>query len=148
MIVAAKHRFLRPSVVTADATRCRVRKEGSDGYRIEGPNPSDVGRLVYRKWKGEATIERTEGIVSIRFQPQGTDFVWDRRTYHLGDMLDGDIRIREGERLVVEGRVTVSGVRLETRIPDLDPIARELAFVLALRSENVIRAAHAEWSNG
>jgi hypothetical protein len=40
---------------------------------------------------------------------------------------------------VLEGRVTPSGVRLETLAMDLEPIQKELAFCLALRSEDLDR---------
>lgn len=148
MIVVAKHHFLRPSVVIADGTRYRVRREGLGAFRVARTNPEYAGRLIYRKFRDQASIDRPEGRLDIRFEERETEFAWDRHTYRLGDMLDGDIRIREQDLLVVEGRVTVSGVRLRTLISDLDPVIRELAFVLALRSEDVRRFAPNEAQGG
>lgn len=137
MNVTVKHRWLRPSAVFADGTRYRVRREGQGAFRIAGPGPEDGGRVLFYPWRDYASIERRDGLVEIQFKDERTEFDWDRHTYRLGDMLDGDIHIREEERLVVDGRVTVSGVRLRTLAPDLDPIIRELAFALALRSEHM-----------
>lgn len=46
----------------------------------------------------------------------------------------GNISIKEGGRPAVRGHTTVSGVRLLVVAPDLEPLERELAFGLALRS--------------
>ena len=46
----------------------------------------------------------------------------------------GEISIKEGDRPVVRGHGTVSGVRLLEVAPEIEALERELAYGLALRS--------------
>ena len=110
-------------------------------YLIRGTGPQDSGRVRYFWDRDHAILENPFGEVEIRFRPNGTHFVFDRRTYRIGSMIYGRIVIYERDRLVAKGRVTPSGVRLDTLAVDLHPIQRELALVLALRSEDLSHQA-------
>jgi hypothetical protein len=86
-------------------------------------------------------LDNSRGEIEVKFDPNLGTFEFDGRTYVIGSMKGGDILVRERDRRVIEGRVTVSGVRLEKVAIDLVPIQRELAFGLALRSEDLAREA-------
>ena len=110
---------------------------GPDGsYAVSGPAGEPAGRVRYDDERETLTIERPGFALSIRFRPEleHTRFELAGHTYEVATMDFGNISIKEDARAVVQGHVTVSGVRLLTVAPELVPVERELAFGLALRS--------------
>lgn len=78
-------------------------------------------------------ISRPEGAIDIRFRLRRIVFDWKGRTYRVGTILGGHIRIMDGSRLAVKGRVTFHGIQLEHVSDELQPVSRELALGFALK---------------
>ncbi len=113
-----------------------VTRDPDGSYVVTGPAGEPPGRVAYDDNLETLEIRRPGAEVSIRFRPElePTTFEFGEHTYTVGTMDFGTITIREGTRPVVQGHVTVSGVRLLSVAPELEPIERELAFGLAVRS--------------
>jgi hypothetical protein len=112
-------------------------RRGDDGwYSVAGPNPEASGRVRYDAEQELLEIDHEGTDLSIHFRPEleRTTFELDGRVYDVASMHSGEISIKGGTRLVVRGHATVSGVRLTTVDVDLQPLERELAVGLALRS--------------
>jgi hypothetical protein len=124
----------RAGKIVVEGTKFRVRREDG-GYRVEGSNPAEHGHVKWDRFRDHAVIASGGWDLDLQFHPGATDFVWDHRTYRLGDMIFGSVVLHEAARPVIRGHVTTSGVRLQTEGPDFDPIIREIALVLALHSE-------------
>ena len=110
---------------------------GDDGwYTLAGPSPAASGRLRYDDDRALLEIEREAIHLSIQFRPETerTTFEFGGRTYDVAPMDFGEITIKEGTRVAVQGHATLSGARLKTVDRALQPIESELAFGLALRS--------------
>lgn len=115
-------------------------RRAPDGwYVVQGPTAEGSGKVRYDEGRGTLEVQRPGVDVSIRFRAEleHTTFEFGGHTYEVGTMDFGDISIREGARPVVRGHETVSGVRLLSVAPELEPIERELAFGLALRGASV-----------
>ena len=104
-------------------------------YVVPGPAGEPPGLVGYDGDRQLLRIERPGVAVEIRFRPEleRTTFTFNGRQYEFGTMDFGTIRVTEAGRPVVQGYVTISGVRLLSVAPELVPIERELAFGLALR---------------
>ncbi len=137
MVVVAKVGILEEHgrVRTEEGTFA-VRPEDEGWFTVAGKTPEDAGRVRYDAPRELLEIERSGITVSIQFRPEmeKTIFNLDSHVYEVATMDFGNIDIHEGNRPVVKGHVTVSGVRLLSVESDLQPIERELAFGLALRS--------------
>ncbi len=137
MVVVAKVAILEEHgrVRTEEGTFA-VRPGDEGWYAVAGKTPDDAGRVRYDAPRGLLEIERPGISVSIQFRPEmeKTIFNLDSHVYEVATMDFGKIDIHEGNRAVVRGHVTVSGVRLVAVESDLKAIERELAFGLALRS--------------
>ncbi len=137
MVVVAKVGVLEEhgKVRTEDGTFA-VRPADDGWYTVAGKTPEDSGRVRYDANRALLEIERPGTRVTILFRPEleHTVFQFGGTTYEVATMDFGAISIKDGTRSAVEGHVTVSGVRLLTVSVDLQPIERELAFGLALRS--------------
>jgi len=109
------------------------------GYRVQGPAGEEPGLVRYDAERQILEIERPGVTLRIRFRPEleQTTFDFQGHHYEVGTMDFGNISVTEEGRPVVRGHVTVSGVRLLSVAPDLEPIERELAFGLALRGSAV-----------
>lgn len=116
-----------------------VRRSPDAWYTIPGPAAGEPGRVKYDDERDVLYIERPGVGLSIRFlgETERTTFAFGGQTYDVATMDFGTISIRDGDRRVVLGHVTVSGVRLLSVAPELQPIERELAFGLALRSDAI-----------
>lgn len=114
-----------------------VEHAGEGWFAVSGPAAEGAGRVRYEPNQGILEIERPGIRLVVDFQPemQGTRFTFGGHTYQAGSMDFGTIWIKDGERNVVQGHVTLSGVRLTLVAPEMQPIERELAFGLALRGE-------------
>ena len=110
---------------------------GADGwYTVAGPAVQQPGRVRYNDDRNLLEIERPGLSVSIHFRPEleRTTFELNGHVYEVGTMDFGEISIKEGNRPVVRGHGTVSGVRLLEVAPEIEALERELAYGLALRS--------------
>src|SRR6266508_120865 len=138
--VVAKTGILGGGRVRTEEGVYRIRQAADGWYSILGRTPAS-GRVRYNGARDILEIERPGVSLSIQFRSEleKTAFELDRTVYDVATMDFGRISIRERGRSVVEGRVTPSGVRLESVAPDLQPIERELAFGLALRSNEYAR---------
>jgi len=134
MVVEARVGIFRGSRVSAEGVQYEVRRLPGSWYEVDAPVPSGRGRVHYSGWRDVIRIERTDAVLEIRFRLRGTSFSWRGRTYRVGSMLWGRVTIDDQGRPVASGVMTLSGVRLEFVSPELEPIARELAFGLALRT--------------
>ncbi len=106
------------------------------GYIVGAPSGQEPGLVSYETEQHVLDIRRPEVRVVIRFRPQTerTTFTLDEHVYDVGTMDFGNVDISERGRPVVRGYTTMSGVRLVSVAPELQPIERELAFGLALHS--------------
>jgi len=71
--------------------------------------------------------------------------MWRGRTYRIQPSAWGRVTILDGNRPVVQGRLTLSGIRLDSVDPEFRDIERELAFGLAQRATTiamVVAVAH------
>ncbi len=116
-----------------------VRRSPDGTYSVPAPAAGESGRVKYDDEHDMLEIERPGVYVSIHFrgETEHTRFEFGGHVYEVGTMDFGAISIKEGGRPVVQGHVTVSGVRLLSVAPDLQPIQRELAFGLALHSDAI-----------
>ena len=113
-----------------------VRRVEDGWYTVAGPVVQQPGRVRYNDDRNLLEIERPGLSVSIHFRPEleHTTFELTGHTYEVGTMDFGEISIKEGDRPVVRGHGTVSGVRLLEVAPEIEALERELAYGLALRS--------------
>lgn len=88
---------------------------------------------MYSPFSDRLRIETPEGPLEVRFRWRRTTFVWRGRTYRVRSILWGDVRIEEGDRIVLHGKTTWSGVRFNRVAPELEPVAQELALGFAFR---------------
>lgn len=138
MTVVAKIGFReRRGKVRTDAGVFPVERGDAGWFTVAGPAAEGSGRVRYEPNQGILEIERPGLRAVIDFQPEreGTTFTFGGHTYQAGAMNFGTIWIKEAERNVVQGHVTLNGVRLTLVAPEIQPIERELAFGLALRGE-------------
>ena len=91
-----------------------VRRVEDGWYTVAGPVVQQPGRVRYNDDRNLLEIERPGLSVSIHFRPEleHTTFELTGHTYEVGTMDFGEISIKEGDRPVVRGHGTVSGVRL------------------------------------
>jgi len=109
-------------------------QRGRQGWRFVVDPHGGGARVRYDSWRDRILIESVVGFLQIRFRWRNTTFLWRGRTYRITSMIWSRITIFDGERPVVEARLTWSGVRLESLGPDFQPIERELAIGLGQRA--------------
>jgi len=116
-----------------------VQRSPDGTYEVPAPADGQPGRVKYDDEHDVLEIERPGVHLSIQFrgETEHTVFEFGGRTYEVATMDFGAISIKDAGRPAVQGHVTVSGVRLLSVAPDLQPIQRELAFGLALRSDAI-----------
>ncbi len=116
-----------------------VRRAPDGWYTVPGPETEGSGRVTYDDQRDVLQIDRPGVGLSIQFlgETERTSFEFGGRRYDVATMDFGTILIKEGSRPVVQGHVTVSGVRLLTVAPELQSIEREFAFGLAVRSDAI-----------
>lgn len=96
-------------------------------------------RVLYRDVQDLAVIQWAGAVLRVPFHAGVGEFIWEDRTYRIGTMIRGEIRIRQDERIVGNGHVTVAGLHLASVATELVPIIRPLAWALVLRSEALAR---------
>jgi len=137
--VIVKRGLVRPGRVLVDHTTYRVRRNRDGSFVVPEAASQSPGRVNYLFLRDQLFLENPLYKVAVLFHTGETTFEFDRRTYSIGPLTDGRVLIREQDRTVVEGRVTPTGVRLDTIAAELEPIQNELAFGLALRTEDLDR---------
>jgi hypothetical protein len=146
--ITVKRGVVRPGRIVVDHVSYRVHRDRDGSFIVPEIAAEGPGRVRYLSLRDEMFLENPSYQVEVRFRPGETSFEFDRNTYRIEPMTEGRILVRERERTVVEGRVTPSGVRLEAVAPELQPIQNELAFGLALRSEDLDRQFHPKAPGG
>lgn len=141
MVLDAKHGLLGDGRIRLDGKRSRVRRDTGGWYVVEDASSWGDARVLYRDTQDLAAIQWAGAILRIPFHEGEATFEWDDRPYHIGTMIEGEIHIRQEDRSVVRGHVTVAGLRLEDVATEFLPIIRPLAWALVLRSESVARMA-------
>jgi len=111
-----------------------VVRRGRQGWRHVVDPRGNGGRVRYDSWRDRIFIESPVGSLQIRFRWRNTTFLWRGRRYRITPMIWSRITIFDGDRPVVDARLTWSGVHLECLGPDFQPIERELAIGLGQRA--------------
>lgn len=111
-----------------------IRREGGGWVSVPSIGAHPGGRVRYDAFRDRIRIESFAGSTLVPFRWRGTNFTFGGQKYRIGPMAWGHVMVSCGERPVVTGRVTMSGVRLGYVAQELDPIARELAVGLAYRA--------------
>ncbi len=121
--------------VTTDEGTFEVWPSESGGYVVDAPSGKERGLVEYDHDHQVLRIERPELTLSITIRPaaERTTFEIGDRTYEVAPTDFGEIVFTEGSRTALRGHLTTSGAHLETFTAEFVPIARELAFGLALR---------------
>lgn len=122
-----------------DGSRSRVVKDSGGWYVVEDTSWWGNARVLYREFQDLAVIQWAGAVLRIPFHAGEGVFTWEERTYRIGSMVEGELRIRQDERLVAQGHVTVAGLHLDSVATELLPLIRPLAWALVLRSEAVAR---------
>ena len=111
-----------------------VRHEGGGWVSVSSAGPRAGRRVRYDALRDRIRIEGSGETVAIPFHWRHTTFDFDGRRYRVGPMAWGHVMVSRGDRPVVTGHVTMTGVRLGYVAPELQPIAKELAVGLAYRA--------------
>ncbi len=137
MRVLVKHRLRGDGEIRVDHVETKVTREKDGTYAVDAPDVWDRARMRYHKFEDRFTIELGADTVEVSFHEGEGTFTWKERTYRIGSLVGGQVRIDQAGRPVARGFVTVSGVHLDPVEPELLPLIRALAFGLALYSEEV-----------
>lgn len=117
-----------------DGVEIPVRRERGGWVYVPSLAGQPGGRIRYDHLHDRIRIESAAGSVTIPFRWRHTLFSFAGRQYRVGPMAWGHVMVSQGERPVVTGRLTPTGVRLGYVAPDLAPIANELAMGFACRA--------------
>ena len=139
MTVEARHRIWRDGRIRVDGIRSKVLRDTGGWYVVQGPHAGETARVLYRDLQDVAVICWPEQTLRVAFRGGEARFEWDGRTYRIASMIDGEIRVDQDGRPVLQGHVTPAGVHLESVATELLRIVRPLTWVLVLRSEYVGR---------
>src|SRR5438094_691815 len=134
--------------LTPYAITCPERVEISmPGRMIRSPATASASRIPATElwsviaipssdsWRDRIDIECPDGSLQIRFRWRHTTFSWGGHTYSVTPMGWSRVTVVDQQRRpVVEARLTLSGIRLESLDAAFRPIERELAIGLAQRS--------------
>ena len=141
MRVLVKHRLRGDGRIWIDYTKTKVLRDTGGWYAVQSPSSLEDARVLYRPAQDLVVIEQSEEFLRVPFKDGEGTFTWEGRTYRIGSMALGEVRIHEGSRPVAQGWATTSGLRLEIVEPELLGLVRALAWGLALRSEDLARDA-------
>ena len=133
MSVEARFGLLHDRVF-ADGTEYEVRR-GRHGFHLIVDPDGAAGRVHYDGWRDRLSIDSPRGSLEIRFRWRHTTFPWRGRVYRVGSTLGSRVRVFEGDRRVLEGKETWSGIRFDVISPEFRDIARELAVGFGLRTQ-------------
>ena len=111
MSVEARFGLLHDRVF-ADGTEYEVRR-GRHGFHLIVDPDGAAGRVHYDGWRDRLSIDSPHGSLEIRFRWRHTTFPWRGRVYRVGSTLGSRVRVFEGERRVLEGKETWSGIRFD-----------------------------------
>ena len=139
MRVLVKHRLRGDGRIWIDYAKTKVLQDTGGWYAVQSPSGLEDARVLYRPVQDMVVIEQLGQFLRVPFHDGEGTFSWQGRTYRVGSMALGEVRIHEGARPVATGLVTTSGLQLETVEPELLGIVRALAWGLALRSEEIAR---------
>ncbi len=137
VVLDARHGLLGDGRIRSDGVRTRVTRDTGGWYVVHDVPPQGDARVLFRDTQDLAVIQWSGSVLRVPFHAGEGEFTWEDRTYRIGTMIRGEIRIREADRMVAEGHVTVSGLHLDSVATELAPILRPLAWALVLRSEMV-----------
>ncbi len=137
MVVDVKHGLLDDGRIRIDRLRGRVLHDTGGWYVVKDSSSWGDARVLYSDYQDLAVIQWATSILRIPFKEGKGTFVWEERTYRIGSMIEGEIRIDQEGRPVVRGHTTVSGLHLDSVATELLPIIRPLAWALVLRTEAV-----------
>ncbi len=137
MVVDAKHGLLGDGRIRVDGRRSRVTKDSGGWYVVADPSSWGEARVLYNDYADLAVLRWSTTILRVHFKAGEGAFSWEERSYHIGTMIEGEVRIDQEGRSVVRGHATVSGIHLDTVATELLPIIRPLTWALVLRSEAV-----------
>ena len=133
MSVEARFGLLHDRVF-ADGREYEVRRGRHGSHLIVDPDRA-AGRVHYDGWRDRLSIDSPHGSLEIRFRWRHTTFPWRGRVYRVGSTLGSRVRVFEGDRRVLEGKETWSGIRFDVISPEFRDIARELAVGFGLRTQ-------------
>lgn len=133
MSVEARFGLLRDRVF-ADGREYDVRR-GRHGFHLIVDPEGAAGRVHYDGWRDRLSIESPHGSLEIRFRWRHTTFPWRGRVYRVPSALGSRVRVFEGDRRVLEGKETWSGIRFDVIDPEFRDIARELVVGFGLRAQ-------------
>ena len=133
MSVEARFGLLHDRVF-ADGTEYEVRR-GRHGFHLIVDPDGAAGRVHYDGWRDRLSIDSPHGSLEIRFRWRHTTFPWRGRVYRVGSTLGSRVRVFEGDRRVLEGKETWSGIRFDVISPEFRDIAREIAVGFGLRTQ-------------
>ncbi len=135
MVVLAKIGIRGRGKVRTQEGTYDVSRADDGWFAVAGPAAEGSGRVRYHDERNILEIERSGLALSIHFRPEleHTTFELNGHMYEVATTDFGNISIKEGDRAVVRGHGTVTGVRLLAIAPDLVSVERELAFGFALR---------------
>jgi len=139
MPVIVRRGIVRAGRVVVEGVSSRILRGKGGWFLVSEPSGMPPSRVRYFQFRDRATIATNGETIVFRFRRGGAMVGWRGRAYRLHDMSGGRIRMTQDDREVVTGRVTPSGVRLDVVAPELLPIVRSLALVLALHSEDLSR---------
>ncbi len=137
--LVARHGLLKDGRIRIEGVRTRVERDRGGWYVVRDLPPLGDARVLFRDIQDLAVIQWPGTILRVPFHSGEAEFVWEERRYVIGTMIEGEIRIRQDDRVVVRGHATVSGLRLDEVASELLPIIRPLAWALVLRSEFLAR---------
>lgn len=140
MVLEAKIGILRDRLVV-EGKEHPLRREGNGWITVPPVGAGAGGRVRYEVLRDRIRIEAGSRQFLIPFHLRHTSFSFGGRSYRVGPMAWGHVMVSDGDRPVVAGRVTMSGVRLGYVAPELEPIAAELAVGLAYRAVAIWLAA-------
>ncbi len=140
MAVEARIGILKDRLVV-EGVEYPVRREGRGWVSVPSVGARPRGRVRYDALRDRLHIESPAGATVVPFRWRGTSFTFGGQRYRIGPMAWGHIMVLRGDRPVVTGRVTLSGVRLGYIAAEIDPIAGQLAVGLAFRAVAIWLAA-------
>lgn len=137
--VDVHHRIRGDGRIRVDGAKTKVLRDTGGWYLVYGPYEWENARVLFHRFQDMALIEQYGRFLRVEFHAGEGTFEWQSRTYHIGTMVDGLLRIDREGHLMAYGRVTISGVRFEEVAMELTSIIRPLAWALTLRSEWIRR---------
>lgn len=139
--VEVKHRVWGDGRIRVDGVRTKVLRDTGGWYVVEGAEAGESTRVLYRDRQDLVVLRGAETTLRVPFSAGEGAFEWGGRHYHIANMVRGEVRIDQEGRQVVRGRVTDTGLHLESVAAEMGALIRSLAWGLTLRSESLARAA-------